>query len=460
MKLPGDFIRRIYSQEYLNPEALLKALEMPSPASIRINPAKWKRKPSGSNQVPWCGTGYNLGRRPSYTLDPLYHSGCYYPQEASGMFLEQVFRQVAGLQKKLKVLDLCGAPGGKSTHISSLSGRDSLLVSNEVIKTRATVLAENVTRWGMSNTIVTQNDPSDFAKLPGFFDVLLIDAPCSGEGMFRDPVAVREWSAADSSLCSQRQKRILMDAWPALKENGTLIYSTCTFNPDENEKNIEWLLDKHDGEIVRLDITDFNGVTEVKHNGITGYGFYPDKIEGEGFFLSVLRKREISSDKVTFINKKNDIKHLKEDVLLAEKLINITGKNLEKFGETVFLVPCENADYQIIKQNLRIVSPGVKLFTVKNKDFLPAHELALSCDLKSSVFPVAELDYDQATAYLRRENIKTDHKFGGWFIAAYQGANLGFAKDVGNRINNYYPVGLRIRIRSAADDKEKLISWL
>ncbi len=257
---PERFIQRIQSQKYINADGLLKALQEPAPVSIRINPSKWNLKPLNSDPVPWCTTGFYLEKRPSYTLDPLFHSGCYYPQEASGMFIEQVFRQVVNTGQYIRVLDLCGAPGGKSTHLSSLIGIHGLIVANEVIKTRAAVLAENIIKWGGVNTIVTQNDPSAFSGLQGFFDVILVDAPCSGEGMFRDVVAINEWSEENTLHCSERQRRILSDVWPSLKDNGILIYSTCTFNPGENEENIRWMVKRNLAVTIELEISELEGV--------------------------------------------------------------------------------------------------------------------------------------------------------------------------------------------------------
>jgi len=191
---PEGFKNRIQDQKYIDAEALLKALKEPSPVSIRINPSKWNRKPLNAVEVPWSRNGYYLNSRPSYTLDPLFHSGCYYPQEASGMFLEQAIKQSIDSLENIRILDLCGAPGGKSTLLSEVIGQGSLLVANEVIRQRAVVLAETLTKWGSVNTLVTQNDPAAFGRLSGYFDVILVDAPCSGEGMFRSNVAIDEWS--------------------------------------------------------------------------------------------------------------------------------------------------------------------------------------------------------------------------------------------------------------------------
>ena len=243
---PEAFRQRIRKQEYINADELLHGLACPSPVTVRINRKKWNKIPENSDPVTWCRDGFYLEKRPSFTLDPLFHAGCYYPREASGMFIGEVYRQTIGEARDLRILDLCGAPGGKATHLSTLIGDSGYLVANEVIRSRASVLAENLTKWGLSNSIVTQNDPSAFSRLPGFFDMILADAPCSGEGMFRDQVAVDEWSEQNAALCSERQKRILADVWPALKNGGILIYSTCTFNPDENEKNIKWITEQEE----------------------------------------------------------------------------------------------------------------------------------------------------------------------------------------------------------------------
>ncbi len=280
--IPEEFKSRILTQKYIDADALLKSLEEPSTVSIRVNPYKWDRHPSNSESVPWCRNGYYLDTRPSYTFDPLFHSGCYYPQEASGMFLEQILKQTSDFSENYRVLDLCGAPGGKSSHLSELIGPENLLVANETIRSRAAILAETITKWGSANTIVTQNDPAVFGRLSGYFDIIVVDAPCSGEGMFRSGSAIREWSAGNTLHCAERQKRILMDVWPALKENGLMIYSTCTFNPGENEENIKWLIGKHKAEIVRINIDDFTGIKEIDYMGIYGYGFYPGKVRGEG----------------------------------------------------------------------------------------------------------------------------------------------------------------------------------
>jgi 16S rRNA C967 or C1407 C5-methylase (RsmB/RsmF family)/NOL1/NOP2/fmu family ribosome biogenesis protein len=456
---PEAFRIRITGQDYIDSDSLLKALEEPSPVSIRLNPAKWSKKPLGSEVVPWCKNGFYLETRPSYTLDPLFHSGCYYPQEASGMFLEEALRQSEAPLDNIRVLDLCGAPGGKSTHLSTLIGKGSLLIANEVIRARAAVLAETITKWGVSNTMVTQNDPALFGRLAGYFDVILVDAPCSGEGMFRSKVAVDEWSVENTAHCSERQKRILMDVWPALKENGILLYSTCTFNPGENEENIKWLISKHEAECMRIDISAFDEIMEIDHQGIWGYGFYPGKVRGEGFFVSVIRKTGKQDKGNLKFQRKAELKPDKRDVEIAGKWTGFSKDNLLKWGDELFAVPCETGEYIHLFQNLKVVKAGTKIFVVKNNDYLPSHELALSDNLKKDGFPEAEITLNEAIAYLRRDNFVVRDAAKDWNILTYKGVNIGFVKNIGSRVNNYFPVEWRIRMNLPEQGKESIIKW-
>jgi len=345
-----DFKQRIAYQEYINNEALLKALEEPSPVSIRINNEKWDRKPVNAELVPWCETGFYLESRPSFSLDPLYHSGCYYPQEASGM---------------------------------------------------------------LENTV----------------------------------------------LCSQRQKRILRDVWPALKENGILIYSTCTFNPSENEQVVEWLTNNEEAENVRLDISEFREITKVEYRNITGYGFYPDKIKGEGFFVSVIRKTGKSGKTQIRNRKKTGDRPGKLDLPVLRDWTTLPDQNLLRNGNEIISVAGRVDDYLFLAANLNIIKGGIRICTVKKKNYLPSHELALSKEFRKGSFPHSELDYHQAVDYLRRESIVLSGLPKGWFIVTYKGVNLGFANNLGSRINNYYPVNWRIRMRIPELRKDDLIKW-
>ncbi|MBN2862803.1 MAG: rRNA cytosine-C5-methyltransferase [Bacteroidales bacterium] len=458
--LPEAFIERIKKQSYIDSNVLFQALEEPSPVTIRINRGKWNHIPSDAEPVPWCKDGFYLKQRPSFTLDPFFHAGAYYPQEASGMFLEQIFAQIIENQPYIKVLDLCGAPGGKSTHLSSLLGNKGILVANEVIRSRSNILVENMVKWGWPNSVVSQSDPSVFSRLTGFFDLILVDAPCSGEGMFRDKTAVREWSEENAEMCAERQKRILMDVWPALKGNGILIYSTCTFNPAENEHNIRWLNSRHECDSIRLDISGFKDITEIEYQGIYGYGFYPGKIRGEGLFISVLKKTAKQEEIITGNKFSHSGRLSRELKATAEKWTLFGDDQLFTSGDSVIALPGKRGDYHLLSENLKLVRSGVKLFMKKADKYIPYHDLAMAIKLKDESFPAVETDYDQALSYLRRGPFTPASLKKGWNIVGYKGVSLGFVNNIGSRINNYYPVNWRIRMDKPHKGKENLINWL
>jgi 16S rRNA C967 or C1407 C5-methylase (RsmB/RsmF family)/NOL1/NOP2/fmu family ribosome biogenesis protein len=459
LMFPEKFLKRINDQKYIDADILLEALQEPSPVSIRVNKSKWSGKPVNAEEVSWCNTGYYLKARPSYTLDPLFHSGCYYPQEASGMFLCEALKQGAGTKKNIRILDLCGAPGGKSILLSDLTGEEGMLVANEVIRSRAAILSETITKWGSGNTIVTQNDPSAFSGLPGYFDMVVADAPCSGEGMFRNPVAVREWSVDNSLLCSERQKRIIMDVWPALKENGILIYSTCTFNPGENEENIKWFIENNAAECLRLNIEGFKGITEIDHNGIFGYGFYPGLVKGEGFFIAVIRKLSGHDSSNQKHRMKHELRPSKKDMDIGGSWSSVLKDRLIRQGDGLLALPCSPGDYSELSLKLKVIKPGTKIAVIKKDDYIPTHELALSVNMKEDTFPKTEVDYQTALAYLSRGNILPARVINGWNILSYRGINLGFVKNIGKRINNYFPVEWRIRMNLPEPGNENIIDW-
>jgi NOL1/NOP2/fmu family ribosome biogenesis protein len=375
------------------------------------------------------------------------------------MFLEQVLTQTTDLTQSLRVLDLCAAPGGKSTLLSGLLSPDSLLVANETIRQRASVLSETVTKWGAGNILVAQNDPTSFAVLEGYFDIIVVDAPCSGEGMFRTDIAVKEWSESNANHCSERQKRILMDIWPALKENGLLVYSTCTFNPEENEENIKWLIERKKAECLRLDISAFKGITEIDLDGIFGYGFYPDKIKGEGFFISAVRKTESQKNIYFRSLKKTELQPDKNVIEVAERWTHFPKERIFKWGDELFASPCRMDEYLHLFRNLKVVKTGTKLFTVKNKKQLPSHELALSLELKKNAFFENEVNLSGALAFMRRDNFNLPGAAKGWNLITYKGINIGFVNNLGNRVNNYFPVEWRIRMNLPEPGKENIIKW-
>ncbi|MCH5597279.1 RsmB/NOP family class I SAM-dependent RNA methyltransferase [Niabella ginsengisoli] len=294
MQLPLSLINSLTDIEGFNEDAFVDVHQSGRQiTSLRRNPHKIRKDSLDSHfkdvldqPVTWSQYGHYLSQRPSFTFDPLFHAGCYYVQEASSMFLEQALKQTVDLSKPLKVLDLCAAPGGKSTHLQSLISNDSLLVSNEVIRQRVNILKDNIIKWGSSNVVVTSNDAKDFSKLKGYFDVIVVDAPCSGSGLFRkDGNAINEWSENNVMLCNQRQQRILADVMPALKEDGVLIYSTCSYSKDENEDITNWLANEFQIANLKLEIKPDWNITEVKtFSNHYGYRFWPHLTKGEGFF--------------------------------------------------------------------------------------------------------------------------------------------------------------------------------
>ena len=363
------------------------------------------------------------------------------------MFVEFAVRQICDLEQPLTVLDLCAAPGGKSTLLQAIISPASLLVSNEVIRARAGLLADNISRWGAANVVVTNNDPRDMARLPGFFDVMVVDAPCSGSGLFRrDPEAVSEWSPENVTLCSQRQQRILADAWPALKENGILIYSTCSYSREEDEAILDWLSEELDAENIPLSVpASWNIVTTVSgKRNCEGYRFYPDKIQGEGFFIACFRKR--GGD--TWQPRKH------KDTLPAlarkdrEKLQPWVGELdrlfcMEHQGEAILLPVEITPTAAVLQQQLYLRKAGVKAGQLTAKELVPDHQLAMSKLLAPQV-PKVALTKDQALQYLRKDGPALQLAVKGWALMEYESMPLGWAKILPNRINNYYPKELRI----------------
>ena len=316
---PVNFINTLANEPGFNAANFIEIHQKnDAPTSIRVNSFKSAPLNTGEN-VPWCAEGYYLEARPSFTFDPLFHAGCYYVQEASSMFIGHILNYIKPKDTAVNILDLCAAPGGKSTLINSAMNADDLLVANEIIKTRVPVLADNLSRWGTSNTIVTNNDPKDFNRVNSFFDIIVVDAPCSGSGMFRkDPAAMDEWSEGNVNLCHQRQERILADFYPALKQDGYLIYSTCSYSHQENEDILDWLCAEFDLESVRIPINKEWGIVETTSAAqkAWGYRFYPDKVKGEGLFASCLKKRDHSGNLLSFKNNNNQkVIHAELDII-------------------------------------------------------------------------------------------------------------------------------------------------
>ena len=448
LNFPKKFLESLAEEPGFDDENFTNAHQFSdAPTSIRINPFKQAALKT-DGQVPWCAAGYYLDTRPSFTFDPLFHAGCYYVQEASSMFIGHILKTIKPNGGPVKILDLCAAPGGKSTLINSAMDADDLLVANEIIKTRVPVLSDNLSRWGTANTIVTNNDPKDFTRLKSFFDIILVDAPCSGSGMFRkDPAAMNEWSEANVGLCHQRQERILADIYPCLKEGGYLIYSTCSYSHQENEDILDWLCDEFELESLQIPIDKGWGIVETQspQQKAWGYRFYPGKIKGEGLFAACLRKTGIQEAMTGFKNKE-------QQKLVAKEMEQVKGYINEPANYYYFKA---NDDWMainrhhieslnILQRNLYIKKSGVRMGKLMGRDLVPDHELALSIIINKDAVLQTELDREQAIKYLRRENIAIDITDKGWSLMNFEGHALGWAKLLPNRINNYYPKEIRI----------------
>ena len=419
--LPAAFIE--YTRQLMGEERFgryLKSFEEEPPVSIRLNPKKmadggWKME--DAEPVPWCRNGYYLKQRPNFTFDPLFHAGCYYVQEAASMFLDEVLRQMHNAYvshqpsaiRPLTALDLCAAPGGKSTLLRATLPDDCVLYSNEPIRNRANILLENVTKWGYANHYVTNVYPEAYRKSKHRFDVILCDVPCSGEGMFRkDEATIREWSPQQVEKCWQLQRDIVTDAWACLNDGGLLIYSTCTFNTKENEENIRWILDSFK-DAKALDINTkpewhiTGSLLEGFHEPV--YRFIPGISRSEGLFVCVLRKGS---------------------------------------GQAVPTEQAENSH------------AGNKKFPRREQSIPTLGTIPLHVD-----GPQVELTYQQAMAYLRHEALVLPEETPrGLVNVAFQGFPLGPAKNIGTRANNLYPKEWKIKTTHIPNDYEPILKRL
>ena len=447
MELPKKLLAALEGVESFDKEAFEKVHATGEQVtSIRINPAKQPKTENQYSKIPWSDYGYYLNQRPSFTFDPLFHAGTYYVQEASSMFLEQAIKQTVDLAKPQKVLDLCAAPGGKSTHIQSLISKNSLLVSNEVIRSRANVLKDNIIKWGCSNVVVTNNDPKDFARLEDYFDVIVVDAPCSGSGLFRrDPDAINEWSENNVQLCSQRQQRILADVWPCLKMGGILIYSTCSYSKEEDEYIMDWVTDNLPTSNLQLEIDDKWGITEtISEKENHGYRCWPDKTKGEGFFLACFQKTYGETEGYLHIKKKPGQATKKEVEIISRWVNNNIDNDFIKHINTVYAWPAQlTTDFSFILEQLRVLYSGTLVGELMRDKLVPDHALAMS-NLLHDAISKTELNEEEAIQYLQRKDIKKIIENRGWQIVSFQGNPLGWINALPNRINNYYPKELRI----------------
>ena len=449
---------RKYLEEAIGCDKALVAFSAfgePAKVSVRLNPFKNCRDFEGA-KVPWNGYGRLLPERPKFTLDPHLHGGAYYVQDSSSMFVGNVFRSLLERVREsaggvVRVLDLCAAPGGKTTDLAAslreAFGDGFILVSNEVMKQRAAVLADNVALWGDPNVVVTSDDPRAFASLPGFFDVVVADVPCSGEGMFRkDEEAQRQWSEDNVALCQARQKRIIADMWPCLKSGGILVYSTCTFNRYENDDNVEWIGTELGAEVVVPVDEDVPGVIRTRH----GYSLVPGHVEGEGQYCAALVKT--SDDCSGFMPSSRtgrDRSAKKPAMALPEEIKSMftVPVDLRQKGETVIALPsCIVADVAVAESALHVLSAGCAVGVLKGKTLVPDADLALSLIYDTDSYPVADVDMQKALAFLHKDAILLPDIEKGYVLIRYEGVPLGFVKNLGNRCNNLHPQGRRIRM--------------
>ena len=456
MNLPQDFIDWVRAAFGDSFEDFVSSLSSAPSVSVRLNGVKSSEIKDEllsslpvDCAVPWCQGGYYLQSRPSFTLDPLLHAGAYYVQEASSMIVSHIVRQF--VTEPVRFLDLCAAPGGKSTLLLDTLPEGSLLVCNEYVRQRSYILAENITKWGRTNAVVTSCDASSFASLGPVFDAMLVDAPCSGEGMFRkDEVAVSEWSRENVAQCAERQRDILSSAWTALKPGGLMIYSTCTYNEQEDELMVDFIKDTLGADLLPMDIDSSWGITDSGR----GLHFYPHKTRGEGLFIAALRKHGelTSAPEVSYVRKtKRKDKAAQSQKVDVEALRWLTSpENYEVMPhkERFVAIPVAHADF--IRRMLpfvNVMSCGVALGAFKGKTFIPDTALALSSELDYNKVSAYEAERQEALAYLHRESLILPPSVPkGYVLITYKGQGLGWVKNIGNRSNNLYPEQWRIRM--------------
>ena len=469
--VPKDFAARL-AECGEEGRQLLEALEDDPVLSVHLNMDKCAvcgldvvKSAAG---VAWAENGFYLASRPRFTFDPLLHAGAYYVEEPSSMFVARALHRAMQETDVNRVLDLCAAPGGKSLMLRSAM-RGGLLVANEPIAKRTAVLAENVAKWGHPDVVVTRNWPADFAPLQGFFDVVAADVPCSGEGMFRkDPEARLQWTPEAVEACAQRQRQIVADVWPALRSGGFLIYSTCTFNRSENEDNVKWIMEQLGAEPVAIEKSEeWNIVGDTTGGTLPVCHFFPHRLRGEGFFLALLRKmpaEERGSGKPH--PSASSLHRVPKGAECRQWLSDSEAFEFFDDGQGQFAVHrCFAEDFALLSLAANVVSAGIRLSEPKTaakpsvsrkggaQALRPAAPLALSQCLKADAFPKVELGYGDAIRFLRGESIAAPaNSARGWTLVCYRGLPLGFANNVGARLNNAFPDQWRIRSTYAPDE--------
>lgn len=450
-----------------NYRLFMQGMAEEAPASIRLNPYKWPKQrwnvPMADGRVAWCEDGFYLKERPNFTFDPLLHAGCYYVQEASSMFIACVLRQY--VHRAVRMLDLCAAPGGKSTCAMGNLPAGSVLVSNEPIPLRAQILSENIQKYGHPDMMVTNNYPADFKRLKTQFDVVLADVPCSGEGMFRkDEGAIDEWSTQNVEACWRLQRSIISEIWDSLRPGGLLIYSTCTFNAHEDEENVRWIAEEYGAELLPVSTKTEWNITGSLLDDMPVYRFIPGKTRGEGLFLAAMRKPGTSPEQAN--GKARVKKNAKKKS--AKKAECASTKLWLKEPEAFVLHEEDNLQravpdawddlYSAAKDKLKVLHAGIELCRDKGKDHIPTQALALSTALKADAFTHYETNWQEAIAFLRKEPVALPSEMPrGYVLITYRGIPIGFEKNIGTRANNLYPQEWRIRSSHVPDKEENVI---
>ena len=445
--LPEEFVcsmRRMLGDEA---EELFAALDTEPAVSVRLNPAKSVATFDGE-VVGWSPMGRYLEVRPQFTLDPLMHGGAYYVQEASSQFVAHLLKDN---MEGCRVLDMCAAPGGKTTIYSTLVGRKGLVVANDINRGRTLALADNVQRWGMGNVVVTCSEPRYIGDFEHWFDVVAVDAPCSGEGMFRKMEEARtEWSPYGVEQCVARQKEILAEAWRALKPGGKLIYSTCTFNDMEDEGIVRWLMEEYGDEVVAAEDVEVNdewGITRCTIGHFQCFHFYPHKCRGEGFFAAVACKAEAPCRRVVPKSRRKVLAPLRKgDVAEVVRWVD-DAKQMEfmTIGDMVYAYDKSVVEDVVrLAESLTVVYSGVALGQIFKGKLKPEHPLALFVGLNGDVVPMVDVSQEDALDYLRRQDIAAAQFSEGINVVCYKGLPIGFTKRIGARCNNMYPKDLRI----------------
>jgi 16S rRNA C967 or C1407 C5-methylase (RsmB/RsmF family)/NOL1/NOP2/fmu family ribosome biogenesis protein len=434
-----SFLRTRFPRDY---KERLVGLETTPPTALRLNKTKGADLDHlpFENKIPWCQNGYWLSSRPRFDRDPLWHAGAYFVQDASSMFIESAWKTMQFPDSDPMVADLCAAPGGKSTHLLDLMDGKGLLLSNEVMPKRLNILQENIVKWGYNNVVISNNSTSDLSTLSGIFDLIVVDAPCSGEGLFCVSESAREqWSTKYNLVCANRQSDILEDATKMLKKGGYLLYSTCTTDPHENEENVLKLLEKNDFTSLEIESRDEGIELITKDNQILGYQCWPHKIKGRAFFMALLQK---TTDQNLSVRRQKSRKPILPIKTFPQFIDSAPDYLCVEWPQTeLSIIPKKYLNFiSELTDKHRIRQIGVRVGSLKNPD-RPHPYVAFSHQLITKT-PKFELDMEQALAYLSGNAIQVDGDI-GWGLVAYQGRTLGWIKNLGKRSNNYYPTKWR-----------------